>query len=78
MAKLAPESELFYVWKTRTRVDPKYLCAVVVVKPDDAFVLTAYQTDTVKKGQVLFASRAATLPESTTFRRWLPEITNYR
>ncbi len=49
-----PESELFYVWKTRTRVGPKYLCVVVVVKPDDAFVLTAYLTNAVKRGEILW------------------------
>ena len=48
------ESELFYVWKTRTRVGPKYLCVVVVAKRHDAFVLTAYRTDAVKKGEVLW------------------------
>ena len=53
-SRFDPESELFYVWKTRTRVGPKYLCVVVVVKPNDAFVLTAYPTDAVKKGQVLW------------------------
>jgi len=49
-----PESELFYVWKTRTSVGPKYLCVVVMVKPDDAFVLTAYLTDAIKKGEILW------------------------
>ena len=53
-SRFDPESELFYVWKTRTRVGPKYLCVVVAAKPDDAFVLTAYLTDTVKKGEVLW------------------------
>ena len=49
-----PESELYYVWQTQTRVGPKYLCTVVVVRGDDAFVLTAYLTDSVKKGRVLW------------------------
>ncbi|SRR6266540_5791729 len=48
------ESELHYVWQPRTRVGPKYLCVVVVVKESDAFVLTAYLTDSIKKGQVLW------------------------
>ncbi len=48
------ESELFYVWKTQTRVGPKYLCVVVVVKPKDAFVLTAYLTNAVMKGETLW------------------------
>ena len=53
-SRFDPESELFYMWKTRTRVGPKYFCVVVVAKLDDAFVLTAYLTDTVKKGEVLW------------------------
>jgi hypothetical protein len=57
-SRLDPESELFYVWKTRSRVGPKYLCVVVVVRPDDAFVLTAYLTDAVKKGEVLWPRSA--------------------
>ncbi len=36
-----PEAELFYVWQTRTRIGPKYLCVVVVVRSSDAFILTA-------------------------------------
>jgi hypothetical protein len=50
-SRLDPASELFYEWKTRTRVGPKYLCVVVVAKQDDAFVLTAYLTNAVKKGE---------------------------
>jgi hypothetical protein len=53
-SRFDPESELFYVWQTRTRVGPKYLCTVVVVRENDAFVLTAYLTDSVKKGEVLW------------------------
>ena len=53
-SRFDPESELFYVWKTRTRVGPKYFCVVVVARPDDAFVLTAYLTDMVKEGEVLW------------------------
>jgi hypothetical protein len=49
-----PEAELFYVWQTRTRVGPKYLCVVVVVRSSDAFILTAYLTDAIKKGIVLW------------------------
>src|SRR5262249_43723213 len=37
-----PEAELFYAWQTRTRVGPKYLCVVVVVRSSAAFILTAY------------------------------------
>lgn len=48
------EVELFYVWQAQTRVGGKYLCVVVVGKEDDAFVLTSYLTDALKKGQVVW------------------------
>ena len=40
-----------------TRVGDKYLCVVVKVVGDDAFVLTAYLTDTIKKGHQLWPPR---------------------
>jgi hypothetical protein len=40
-----------------TRVGDKYLCVVVKLIADDAFVLTAYLTDTVKKGRLLWPAR---------------------
>jgi hypothetical protein len=49
-----PEAELFYVWQEKTRVGPKYLCVVVIAKTNDAFVLTSYLTDAIKKGKVLW------------------------
>jgi hypothetical protein len=54
-----PEAELYYVWQTRTRVRSKYLCVVVIVREQDAFVLTAYLTDSIKKGQVLWPRNSA-------------------
>jgi hypothetical protein len=35
-------------------VGGKHLCVVVKVRQDDAFVVTAYLTDRVKKGTVLW------------------------
>ncbi len=48
------EAELFYRFYPLTPVTRKYLCVVVKVLADDAFVITAYYTDTVKKGAVLW------------------------
>src|SRR4029079_6346637 len=48
------EVELFYVCQAQTRVGEKYLCVVVVVKENDAFVLTSYLTDTIKRGKTLW------------------------
>lgn len=48
------EVELFYRHYLMTPVGEKYMCVVVKVKVDDAFILTAYFTDTIKKGDVLW------------------------
>jgi len=46
-----PQTHLYYRWYVGTRVGSKYLCVVVKVVGNDAFVLTAYLTDTIKKGR---------------------------
>ncbi len=48
------QAELFYKWYQTTPVTSKYLCVIVKVLPDDNFVLTAYHTDTVKQGVLLW------------------------
>jgi hypothetical protein len=48
------ETRLYYRYLAQTLVGPKYLCVVVKVLPGDAFVITAYLTDNVKKGRVLW------------------------
>ena len=45
-----PEARLYYCFYIGTRVGDKYLCVVVKGSRDDAFVLTAYLTDRVKRG----------------------------
>jgi hypothetical protein len=52
-----PEVELFYRDYEHTPVSHKFLCVVVKVRPDDLFMVTAYFTDAVKKGQVLWEKR---------------------
>ncbi len=44
------QARLYYRFYVGTMVGDKYLCVVVRVAGDDAFVLTGYLTDTVKKG----------------------------
>jgi len=46
--------ELFYRNYETTPVSHKFLCVVVKVLPDDLFMITAYFTDTVKKGLLLW------------------------
>lgn len=45
-----PQAKLYYRFYLGTRVGDKYLCVVVKVQGNDAFVLTAYLTDKAKKG----------------------------
>lgn len=47
-------ARLYYRFYSGTRVGDKFVCVVVKVRPDDAFVLTAYLTDKPKKGTVLW------------------------
>jgi hypothetical protein len=49
--------ELFYRWYTSTAVTAKFLCVVVKALPDDPFMITAYHTDAVKRGEVLWEKR---------------------
>jgi hypothetical protein len=46
--------ELFYKWYAATPVTAKFLCVVVKALPDDPFMITAYHTDAVKRGEVLW------------------------
>jgi len=52
-----PEVELFYRHYDTTPVTQKYLCVVVKVLFDDLFIITAYFTDTVKGGEILWEKR---------------------
>jgi hypothetical protein len=45
---------LYYRYYLRTVVGGKYLCVVVKVLEADAFVLTAYLTDRIKRGVTLW------------------------
>ena len=47
-------ARLYYRLYARTAVGEKYVCVVVEIALDDAFVVTAYLTDRVKKGKVLW------------------------
>ena len=48
------QAELFYKWYQTTPVTSKYLCIIVKTLPNDHFVLTAYHTDTIKQGALLW------------------------
>ena len=46
--------ELYYKLYQETPVTTKFLCVVVKNPGDDGFMITAYYTDTVKKGAVVW------------------------
>lgn len=48
------EVNLYYKHYLGLSIGDKYLCIVVKFKQDDAFVITAYFTDSIKKGDVLW------------------------
>ena len=48
---------LFYEFYARTRLGGKWLCVVVKYSPSDAFVITAYLTDTLKAGEILWPTK---------------------
>jgi hypothetical protein len=49
--------QLFYKRYPSTPVTDKFLCTVVKALPDDHFVITAYYTDTIKRGEVLWEKK---------------------
>ena len=53
-SKTDSEVELFYRSYLNTPVDDKYMCIIVKVRADDVFIITAYFTDTIKKGDILW------------------------
>lgn len=53
-----PEARLYYRHYKDTMVGEKYLCVVVKqASIDDAFLLTAYLTDKVKRGDLIWPER---------------------
>ena len=45
-----PDARLYYRFYLGTRVGDKYLCVIVKLGGEDAFVVTAYLTDRAKRG----------------------------
>lgn len=50
------EARLYYRFYPRTAVGGKFLCVVVKFRAEDAFILTAYLTDRIKRGEVLWSA----------------------
>lgn len=52
-----PYVELFYRHYDTTPVTEKYLCVVVKIVVNDLFIITAYFTDTIKRGILLWEKK---------------------
>ena len=53
-----PEVELFFRHYSRTPVTDKYLCVVVKATGEDLFIIiTAYFTDSIKRGEILWEKK---------------------
>ena len=52
-----PTAELSYRFYVGTKVGDKWFCVAVEYAPDDAFVVTAYLTDKLKKGKQPWSSK---------------------
>ena len=48
---------LFYEFYAQTRVGGKWLCVVVKCLANDAFVITAYLTETIKAGETVWPKK---------------------
>ncbi len=53
-----PAARLYYRFYLRTMVSGKYLCAAVKLTVEDAFVVTAYLTDRIKKGRIVWPTKS--------------------
>lgn len=52
-----PKAHLYHRYYVGTPVGGKFLCVVVKIQEDDAFVLTAYLTNKVRRGVVLWRAK---------------------
>ncbi|MDD1745013.1 MAG: hypothetical protein LUQ20_04285 [Candidatus Methanoperedens sp.] len=52
-----PDVELFYRHYDTTPVTEKYLCVVVKILVSDLFIITAYFTDTIKRGKIVWEKK---------------------
>jgi len=53
-SRIDSDVELFYRYYDVTPISEKYLCVVVKVLVEDLFIITAYFTDTIKRGEMLW------------------------
>ncbi len=51
------DAQLYYRYYSHTMVGGKFVCVVVKIQAEDAFVLTAYLTDQMKKGNIIWTEK---------------------
>jgi hypothetical protein len=51
-----PHALLYYRWYEQTAVGAKYLCVVVILLADDAFIASAYLRETIRRGTLVWTS----------------------
>lgn len=56
-SKSSEDTHLYYRYYAKTQVGGKFLCVVVKVKASDAFILTAYLTNKIRKGEILWSEK---------------------
>ena len=54
LSSRSDDTRLYYCWYTETKYNDKYVCVVVVLAEDDAWIVTAYLTDAIKQGELLW------------------------
>ena len=52
------KAHLYHRFYVGMRVGDKHLCVVVKIQEDDAFVVTAYLTDRIRRGAVLWRAKS--------------------
>ena len=52
-----PKAHLYHRFYVGARVGDKFLCVVVKVQDNDAFVLTAYLTNKIRRGTVIWRAK---------------------
>lgn len=52
-----PKAHLYHRFYVGTKVGDKFLCVVVKIQDDDAFVLTAYLTNKIHRGTVIWRAK---------------------
>ncbi|MFQ5787430.1 MAG: hypothetical protein ACE5H1_05565 [Thermodesulfobacteriota bacterium] len=56
-SKTGPDVEMFYRYYDKTPVTRKFLCVLVKILRDDTFIITAYFTDSLKRGELIWQEK---------------------